>query len=261
MKRRGLWLSAACLSIGVGVLGIAWNLRPQPRELSETEKVAHGGVVQDYFKNRTWTYTFIATDESGIPQVVADGQLIWKDGTCRHGGRVVAGGVGVNPESSNSEIRSYLDEAEYSGIGRVSTRGGEEWVDLPNGTSGSVGYLTWLEPNLGSGACTQIPAVVANITELGEMRPKGEVEREVAARDAQLGWRRWVGEWVVSDKTTRPEVTYGEGYVGITVRNLKDGEPSITMARMLLSEKISSETVAEGGVGSGEVERELETGS
>lgn len=261
MKRRGPWLAVASLCLGVGIFGTAWNLRPQPRELSETEKVAHGGVARDYFKNRTWTYTFIAVGENGIPQVVSDGQILWKDGTCRHGGRVVAGGMGVNPESNYDELRAYLNAAKYSGIGRVSTRNGVERVDLPNGESGSVGYFTWLEPESGAGACAQIPAVLTNIINLQELQPRDAVEREVAARDAQAGWRRWVGVWGASESTTRPEVTYGSGTVGITVRNLKDGAPSIAMARLLLREKISSETTSGDNAGKGEVEKELEPGS
>lgn len=188
---------------------------------------------------RSWRYTYVATDTAGVPAIAAAGEIVWRGETCIHGGRVLAGEILVNPSSDVEAVNSYIETAAASEpVGRVGRGTAGELVELPDRSTGAGNYLAWFKPDAhGDGVCEQLEQTLRSIVELerhGDLAQRTAVDESIAAADATAGIVRWVGEWSDGSGETRPEIAIGDDVVSITVRKAGADGPSIAMATLHL---------------------------
>ena len=188
---------------------------------------------------RAWRYTYVATDTEGVPAIAAAGELVWRGDTCIHGGRVLAGGILVNPSSDIAAVNSYIETAASSEpVGRVGRGTEGELVELPDRSTGAGNFLAWFKPDAyGDGVCEQLQQTLQTIIKLerhGDLILRTAVDEDIAAADTEAGVERWVGEWADGNGETRPEIAIGGEVVSITVRKAGADGPSIAMATLHL---------------------------
>jgi len=238
-RRVATWVAIA--AFGTGVSGTVWNLVSETRKIGEAEKIIIAAVGTEKprrFFDERWSYTYVATDDTGIPAVAAAGSFLYRGGSCIHGGSVVAGGVEVNPNSDRGDVKDFVRQAGETGmVGKIGSEGVEETILLPDGRRGRGNFLAWLLPAaVGRNACEQLEATFNNIEHIEPHTGESGVEGEIADEDRTLGVRRWVGQWIeVNGDQTRPEISENGDLITIAVRKMKEGEPSILMASMHLT--------------------------
>jgi len=238
-RRVTTWVAVA--AFGTGVSGTVWNLVSKTSQIWEAESTiiaAMGAEKPRRFFDERWSYTYVATDDTGIPAMAAAGSFLYRDGSCIHGGSVVAGGVEVNPNSDRGDVKNFVQQAGETGmVGKIGNEGVDEIILLPDGGRGRGNFLAWFLPAAaGRNACEQLEATFSNIERIEPHTGKSGVEGEIADEDRALGVRRWVGQWIeVRGDQTRPEISENGGLITIAVRKMKEGEPSILMASMRLT--------------------------
>jgi hypothetical protein len=227
------------IAAGIAVLGFAGSyvvhiVGSQRSDTELRELYATAGL-----HDGRYTYTYAASDDSGMPIIVGDGVLTLDGRACTASGRVYVGQTPANPNSAPQDIHATLDEAESVGVGRNGVIDGVESVLLPNGTNGGAVPAPWLDDtDVSRSFCMRVLHQLEFRQPYTPITGTDTVSSALLAEDAARDLVRLTGRGLTAHQDpfaqTRTELVVGNGMTSIVTRLVVDDAPTIVVSQVNL---------------------------